>query len=363
MDGADAWRGSECRLSNSMEELHMAYTTLTNRLSLLVFASLVGAMIHAPVYAGPQPTGPGPAWAKLAPVPTDGTGVEGMSVANVGDTIIAALGLDSVDGDTVTTRLYSIAHDTWSLGADAPGPSSEGAGVAHGGLFYNVGGRIGGPGSAARSDIWSYDLEADAWDATLTPMPTARAGLAIAVVGDSIYAIGGRSATAGPCRFIRGAPLALVERYDISSDTWTAVAPLLAPRSDLAAAVVGGKIYVFGGCDAAGAILADVDVYDPRTDTWSAAPADMPTARAGMYAVTTKGDTVYVIGGWDGIGNGLSTNEAYKVSKNTWTAGLLAMPTPRAEAGAAATGGRIYIVGGSQPAFGASVNANEAFKP
>src|SRR5215470_16734565 len=94
MDGAEAWRGPECLLSNSMGELQMAYSSPTNRLSLLVFAFLLGAMTHAPANAGPQPKGPGPAWAKLARVPAVGGGVEGMSVANVGDTIIAALGLD-----------------------------------------------------------------------------------------------------------------------------------------------------------------------------------------------------------------------------------------------------------------------------
>ena len=332
---------------------------------LLAVAPLLVAAVLAPAYAGPAPSGPGPAWATLAPVPSVGGpgvgGVEGMSVASVGDEIIAALGFDSFPGDTSTTRIYDIASNTWSLGAAAPGTSSEGAGVAHGGLFYTVGGRVAGPGSAPRADIWSYSPVSDTWNAALTPMPTARAGLAIAVVGDSIYAIGGRTATAGPCT--GDGALATVERYDIASDTWTPVASLLAPRSDLAAAAVGGKIYVFGGCDNAGTFLADVDVYNPVTDTWSTAPANMPTARAGMYAVATKGGTVYVIGGWDGVGPGLSTNEAYKVSQDTWTPGLLPMPTHRAEVGAVGHGGRIYIVGGSQPAFGASVDANEVFKP
>jgi len=338
----------------------MKSKTLTKILLVLVAAPLLVAAILASAYAGPAPSGPGPAWATLAPVLSVGGpgvgGVEGMSVASVGDEIIAALGFDNFAGDTSTTRIYDIASDTWSFGAAAPGTSSEGAGVAHGGLFYTVGGRFIGP----RADIWSYRPATDTWNAALTPMPTARAGLAIAVVGNSIYAIGGRTSTGGPCT---GGPLATVERYHIASDTWTPVASLLAPRSDLAAATVGGKIYVFGGCDAAGNFLADVDVYNPVTDTWSAAPADMPTARAGMYPVATKGGTVYVIGGWDGIGFGLSTNEAYKVSQDTWTAGLLPMPTPRAEVGAVGHGGRIYIVGGSQPAFGASVDANEVFKP
>lgn len=325
---------------------------------LAVVVFLASLAMAVPGQAGPSPKGPGPAWAVLTPVPLAypfSFGVEGMSVASVGDEIIAALGLDLVD--TATTRIYDIASDSWRLGANAPGPSSEGAGVSHGGLFYNLGGR--GPGFNAN---WAYDPVTDTW-AMNAPMPTGRAGLAAAVVGNAIYAIGGRTATGGPCSGGGLGELATVERYDIDTDTWTSVAPLPAPRSDLAAAVVGGKIYVFGGCRGSNNILADVDVYDPVTDTWSPLPADMPTARAGMYAVARKGGTVYVIGGWDGVGAGLSTNEAYKVSQDTWTTGLPPMPTARAETGAADHGGRIYIVGGGRPGFGASVDANEVFKP
>jgi len=282
-----------------------------------------------------------------------------MSVASLGDKIVAALGFDSAD--TATTRIYSIASDSWSSGAAAPGTSSEGAGVAHANLFYSLGGRTSGPGSPARADLWSYDIVTNTW-VTLASMSTARAGLGVAVVGNAIFAIGGRSATGGPCT---GGPLTSVERYDVDTNTWTSVASLPAARSDLAAATVGGKIYVFGGCDASGTFLSDVDVYDPETNTWTTGLAPMPTARAGMYAVATKGGTVYVIGGHNpGLSAiGLSTNESYKVSMNTWTPGLLAMPTPRAETGAVGAGGRIYIVGGSQPGFGFSVNANEVFKP
>jgi hypothetical protein len=294
-------------------------------------------------------TGP---WQMLAPVPANGRGVEGMSVACLGNQIIAALGYDGFN--TATTRIYDIDTDTWSFGADAPGASAEGVGLAHGGLFYNVGGR-----EAAANALWSYDPTTDMWNAGLAPMPTARQGLAAAVVGNAIYAIGGREVGGpnGPGK------LDAVERYDIDTDTWTSVAPLPAPRSDMAAATVGNKVYVFGGFDARGNVLNDVDMYDPVKDTWTTGFAPMPTARGAMYGVATKGGEVYVIGGWDGIGNGLATNEAYKVAQDTWTAGLPLMPTARAEAGACGHGGRIYIVGGATPGFGASVDANEVFKP
>ncbi len=319
----------------------------------------------------PPPSGSEPAWVSLAPVPSVGGpgvgGVEGMSVACVGNKIIAAFGFDNFDdtqgtGDTSTTRIYDIASGIWTFGSPAPPAfpgdrgSAEGAGVAHGGLFYSVGGRIC---SVPRPDIMSYHPPTDTWT-VLSPMTTARAGLAVAVVGNSIYAIGGRSGVAGPGT---GAVLASVERYDIASDMWTPVMPLLSARSDLAAATVGGKIYVFGGIDALRVCIADVDVYDPVTDTWSPTPTDMPTPRAAFYAVETKGGTVYAIGGWGCFDFGLSVNESYKVAQDLWTVGLPPMPTPRAETGAVAHGGRIYIVGGGQPGFGFSVDAHEVFKP
>jgi len=326
---------------------------LRRLLLVLALAGITTTVTQSPLLAGPSPSGPGPAWAMLTPVPAMFLGVEGMSVASVGDHIIAALGFDG--SDTATTRIYDIASDTWSFGSPAPGISSEGAGVSHGGLFYTLGGRLP---IGARTDLWAYDRTTDMWAARAS-MSTGRAGLAVATVGNSIYAIGGRSGTGGPCS---GGPLASVERYDIATDTWSPVAPLPSARSDLAAATVGNQIYVFGGCNAIGMFLSDVDVYDVSTDTWSTAPTDMPTARAAMYAVATKGGTVYVIGGWDGASAGLSTNEAYKVSHDSWTTEL-PMPTARAETGAADHGGRIYIVGGATPGFGASVAAHEVFKP
>ena len=310
------------------------------------------------VLSAPPATAKG--WTTLASVPTafgfPFEGVEGMSVAAVGNNIIAAVGFDNSVGDVATTRIYDIASNTWSPAASAPGASSEGTAVSHGGLFYVVGGR--GAGFTA---LWSYDPTTDFWT-VLPPMPTGRNGLAAAVVGNAIYAIGGRTSGA-PCS---GGELATVERFDIGAGVWSTVASLPSARSGLAAVTVGGKIYVFGGCRSAfpfPTVLADVDVYNPVTDTWSTAPTDMPTPRAAMYAAASKGGTVYVIGGWDGIGSGLGTNEAYKVSKDKWTTGLPALPTPRAEAGAVGHGGRIYIVGGATPGFGASVAAMEVFKP
>jgi hypothetical protein len=319
----------------------MNETQTPRRWRLAALIGIASALVLTAA-AGAQGT-----WFTLAPLPAP---TEGLQVGQTGNQIIAAYGY--AFGDTNLTRIYDIDTDSWILGSAAPLPTrSEGAAATHGGYFYAVGGRSGGP----LADLDRYAVETDTW-VSLASMATPRRGLGAAVVGNALYAIGGSSG-ASPCA---GVPLATVERYDIDSDQWTTVAPLPSPRSDLAAYAHGGKIYVFGGCT--GSVVAvtnAVDVYDPVSDTWSTAPADMPTARSSIYAVGAKGGTVYVIGGQAG-GLQLTTNEAYKLAADSWRTDT-PMPSPRAEMGVVSHGATIYTVGGGLS--GASSSLNLAFKP
>jgi hypothetical protein len=306
-------------------------------------------------------------WQRLEPVP--GQGVEGMSVAAVSTgEVVAAFGYRrAIGADTVETRVYDIVSDSWHPGATAPQPGrSEGTAVARGSFLYAIGGRGGPEGILA--DLDRYDAFRDSWR-SLADMPTARAGLAAAMLGHSIYAIGGRLNGGGPCS---GREVDSVERYDIASDTWVTLAPLPRARSDAAAAAVNGKIYVFGGCrihpqTGELIVLRRVDIYSPRSNTWSSAPLDLPRKRAAFYQVAalhhnSPEPKVYVIGGWDGVRPGVSTVFIYNVTTNSYSRGE-PMPTHRAEMGVAAFGGRVYAVGGAQPAFGSSVDAMEVYRP
>ncbi len=275
-----------------------------------------------------------------------------MSTASVGNQIIAAYGYSS--GDTNLTRIYNIASNSWSFGSPAPGPaSSEGTAVSHGDSMYALGGRNG-----AGNDNNRYAPATDTWT-VLAPMPTARDGLGAAVVGDGIYAIGGRPQTAGPCTGF-GSEIATVERYDIPTNTWSTVAQLPSARSDVGAIDHGGKIYVFGGC-AGGVPTNEVDIYNPVTDTWSLG-TPMPTARAPFYGVGIKGDGIYVMGGENAFGAPSAANEVYDIAHNSWSSAT-PLPHPRGEMGVASHGGRIYTVGGALPGFGSSQATNDVFKP
>lgn len=296
-------------------------------------------------------------WEYLTDVPR---AFEGGNAGIIDGKIIATMGYPP----SPATHIFDLETKTWTMGNPAPGTSSEGASVTHGGVLYCVGGRT------ISNRLWAYDAMNDSW-AMLPPMSVARNGLAVATVGDSLFAIGGRT---GPTP-LSGNALDVVEMYDIVNQVWTTVAPLPSPRADLAAAAMGGKIYVFGGFDYSTTpktALGDVDVYDPNTDTWSTAPADMPTPRGALYAVGTKGNEVYVIGGH--VGGAFNTApggtgtivEAYKVSSDTWKdySNFSYMPTARAEACVASHGGRIYMIGGAQPWAGVNSLRNvEVFKP
>jgi N-acetylneuraminic acid mutarotase len=284
-----------------------------------------------------------------------GSGVEGMSVGVTDGFIVAAYGDDPALGDTNTTRIYNIVTNTWSTGAPAPLPErAEGIGILRDGKLYSLGGR--GP-SGVLDNVERYNKATDTW-ATLAPMPTARAGLGGAVSGRYIYAIGGRGTTA-PCS---GLTLDVVERYDTFTNTWATMAPLPAPRSDLAALAMGnGKIYVFGGC-AGFTVFGDVFIYDIVTNTWTTGPS-MPTPRAIFYQAGFSGPNIYVMGGADSSFAVSPANEVFNTSTNTWGPPSLPMPTPRGEMGVGSVGGTIYTVGGSVPAFGNASNALEKFRP
>src|SRR6266581_3819389 len=293
-------------------------------------------------------------WTALAPVSPSPT--EGMTVGGVGQVIVGAYGFSSsLGGNTNQTRLYNISTDSWSMGAAAPAPARADAAygdTTHGGFLYVIG---GGNSGVALSDLERYDPVLDAWT-TLSPMNTARAGAAAAVIDDGIFVIGGRQSTGGPCS---GGPyLTTVEKYDIDTDTWSPVAPLPSARSDLAAVAHGGKIYVFGGCSDTG-VTGEVDMYDPQTNTWTTGLMPMTTARASLVA-GHSGDNVYAIGGTNGV-SASNANEVYDVAHNSWS--NAPMTTARQEAGVNSHGGRIYVVGGATPAYGASTDANEVFKP
>ena len=105
-------------------------------------------------------------------------------------------------------------------------------------------------------------------------MASARARLAVAVIGTSIYAIGGYDGNARS---------RTVERYDVTTDSWATVAPMRQPRDYLGAAAVGGMVYAIGGFNGSDRLHA-VEAYLPGKDVWVDVPR-MQFPRDGLCVV------------------------------------------------------------------------------
>jgi N-acetylneuraminic acid mutarotase len=151
------------------------------------------------------------------------------------------------------------------------------------------------------------------------------------------------STISGMTRLASAAALTLVVISTAGAATprWTQATALSAPRSEVAAAVAGGAIYVVGGFTPDGRASARVDAYSPRTNTWRRAP-DLPVAAHHPTAAGYRG-RLYVAGGYGADGQPLS--DAFVLANGRWTA-LPDMPEPRAAAGAAFVNGRLYVAGG-----------------
>ena len=93
-----------------------------------------------------------------------------------------------------------------------------------------------------------------------------------AVLDGKLYAVG-RASEADE------APSISVDRYDLASKAWEAVAPMATARDELTVAVLDGKLYAVGGTNPNDGSLSSAERYDPPTNVWEAV-APMAEARA-----------------------------------------------------------------------------------
>jgi DNA-binding CsgD family transcriptional regulator/N-acetylneuraminic acid mutarotase len=228
----------------------------------------------------------------------------------------------------------SASVQRWKARAPLPTPRSGLALVAYEGRIYAIGGESADGVTGA---VERYDPEADGWT-SLADKPTAVADVAAALIGGEIYVPGGRT--------LSGSPTAIVEAYNPQTETWEVRAPLPVALSAYALAALEGKLYLFGGWD--GAVYMDtVYEYDPAQDVWTA-KTPMPTAR-GFAGAAVADSKIYVIGGYDGQED-LTTNEEYVPSqdggeRNPWTV-KSPMPIGRAGCGVAVAANIIHVIGG-----------------
>lgn len=180
-----------------------------------------------------------------------------------------------------------------------------------------------------------------------TPLAQARSRMASALMGDSLYVVGGEG--------VGGETLPSLDAYDLRINEWQSLAPLPEPRANLAAAALDGIFYVAGGSyhragDEAGIVLSDeLLAYHVADDRWTPV-GTLPGPLAGA-ALLAHRESLYLLGGWDGTA---MHDEIWRYRPSTASASGAPLPwelvgrLPEASAffGATVVGDEIYVVGG-----------------
>jgi len=180
----------------------------------------------------------------------------------------------------------------------AGGPALQGMNLAtHGGKIYRVGGMDprNKPGDPAENfsvaSAACYDPAANTWT-DLPAMPTPRSSHDVAVIGDTLYVVGGWNMLGHDGEDWCDTMLAL----DLTNQAagWRTL-PQPFVRRALIAAVDEGKLYVIGGFTDEEEVSRRVDIFDPAAGAWAQGP-DLPGEALNGFApaACTVGGVVHV---------------------------------------------------------------------
>lgn len=205
----------------------------------------------------------------------------------------------------------SLKTGKWEKLADGPGLQGL-ALVAHGKKLYRVGGFTAmneeGEDHVLVSQNYAacFDPATSTWG-DLPALPEPRSSHDAAVLGDTIYVVGGWAMNGkGDSDWHDTA-----WKMDLTADElkWEAITAPTFQRRAIAAAAHNGKLYVVGGMQSEGGPTTKTSVYDPASNKWSEGPAlfvkadpepkegEKPTHSMSSGGMTGFGASAFATGG------------------------------------------------------------------
>ncbi len=242
-------------------------------------------------------------------------------------------------------------HGSWSSGAISPITLHHFQAVELDGLIYAIGAMTGPfPEEPPVENVYIYDPLADRWIiGPAMPSDRLRGSSGTAVHDGLIYWISGN--TLGHI----GPVTDMVDVYDPTTGSFTALAEIPNPRDHFFATEYQGSIYVIGGRQsivAEGAFeptIPEIDVYDIAANTWQTLPPDTHLNPSRAAAATERvGDEIIIAGGESGSEEPMAHVEAQAFNPVTgqWR-DLADMLTPRHAAQAIVSNDGFYLAAGS----------------
>ena len=255
---------------------------------------------------------------------------------------------DQIQNPSVTIAELDPLLGTWTAAAAAPVSVQDAAVAVFRGQIYVVGGEgtileddLGEVCCVSYATVQRYDPPSNQWE-QLRDLPEWRERMALAVVGDTMYAAGGMFSTLGHV----GGAQSTLWAYLPEADEWVERPSLPKPRWGASAASVLGRLYVIGGQDKGGRVAADsIAIYDPATGSWRLT-TPVP---GGIVEATTHNinGILYVVGGskLGAFGDGYHRILAFNPVDETWTT-VTDTPGLEESFASAVLNGRIHLVGG-----------------
>ncbi len=268
-----------------------------------------------------------------------------------------------------TVQVYDRATNVWRFGVPMPEAIHHGGAVVVGHVIYIVGGFTLPFGQREpMAHVWAFDVRTQRWSAR-APMPAPRGAMVVAAIGNLIYAAGGEHRRPPGKAIPPGAnptyePVTDLTVYDTRTDRWQTLPPMKVARDHAFGGAIDGNIYVMGGRDRPVYDLTAAEEYVPRASEWLDR-APMITGRSGGHEAIV-GERLFTFGGEGNKQSPLGIYdqvEAYDAVTNTWTA-YAPMPHPRHSTSIATVDSRIFVAGGVPKAGGdGALNLLEAFDP
>ncbi|MFN0277676.1 MAG: DUF4394 domain-containing protein [Pyrinomonadaceae bacterium] len=267
-------------------------------------------------------------------------------------------GGSSADNPPVLTNKftrYNATTNAWEDQAPLPVAIGQGAMGAWSGKVYVAGGFLGG--TAVTNALRIYDIATNTWTSGAN-IPTPGAGLeaaAGAVVNGKFYVMGGDDFNVG---------LNSTYIYDIATNTWTTGANVPDQRTNTYGTAFNGLIYVYGGA-VGGTFAANDNLlrYDPVANSWTNLGSAGTTGRGNYGAVSPFGTGQLLI--TSGANTGfvaVNTTRIFTISSGTFAAGPNMLSARAAHAQATLPDGRVLVADGLDTA-GTTTSGVEILAP
>jgi N-acetylneuraminic acid mutarotase len=153
--------------------------------------------------------------------------------------------------------VYDTVANTWAKLPDMKEARDHFQAAVVENRFYAIGGRKTAIDATTTVND-AFDFTTGSWVTGLKPLPTARGGFAVGVLGNQLFVIGGEGG---------GHAFSTVEEYDTKANVWHRLAPISIGRHGIEAAMCNGGIYVADGGtrQGGGAPTASQQVWFPGT--------------------------------------------------------------------------------------------------